>query len=219
MRPTPGLVAAAFGLAAAVAILVSGPLLLFNPWFVSFEQGRHGVPAALGLPAGEVDRITWSLVSDLFVDGSFEVGTQAGVSFLDATERSHMGDVGQVVRNLALLDLVAIGTLLLAGRRLRGERDRRGRLLLAGAASVGAAAVALGIFFAVAFEAAFAAFHNLLFAPGTWQFGLGSHLIGLFPGPFWFEASLAAGGSIVLAALLAAWLARRDQQRGRSSAG
>jgi len=219
VRRTPTLVAAAFGLAVAIAILVSGPLLLFNPWFVSVEQGRHGVPAALGIPASDVDRMTGSLVGDLFTGGSFEVAVEAGTPFLDETERSHMTDVGRLVQGLAMLDLLALGTVLLAGRRLRGEPGRRARLLLAGAASVGAAAVALGLFFAVAFDAAFTAFHNLFFAPGTWQFGLGSHLIGLFPEPFWFEASLAAGASIVLAALLAAWLARRDLRRAASPAG
>lgn len=217
MRPTPVLVAAAFGLAVSLAILLSGPLLLFNPWFVAFEQGRHGVPASLGLPADEVDRITRGLVADLFTNGSFTVGTTPGSPFLDASERSHMRDVGRLVRGLALLDLAALGTLLLAGRRLRGEPARRGRLLLAGAASVGVAAAALGFAFAVAFDLAFTAFHDLFFAPGTWQFGLGSHLTGLFPEAFWFEASLGAGLAILATAALVSLLARHDLRRGSSA--
>jgi len=105
---------------------------------------------------------------------------------------------------------VALVILVLAGRRLRGERERRGRLLLAAAAGIGTAAVVLGIFFAVAFDTAFAAFHALFFKAGTWQFAADSNLIRLFPEPFWFELSLLAGVSIVVGAGIAAWLARRD---------
>ena len=85
------------------------------------------------------------------------------------------------------------------------ERSRRGRLLLVAAAWVGAAAIVLGAFFAIAFDAAFAAFHALFFAAGTWQFGPDSNLLRLFPQPFWFEGSLVAGATIVVAALIAAF--------------
>jgi uncharacterized membrane protein len=57
---------------------------------------------------------------------------------------------------------------------------------------------------------AFAAFHALFFRAGTWQFGPDSNLIRLFPEAFWFETSLLAGVTILLSAVLAAWLARRD---------
>jgi uncharacterized membrane protein len=121
-----------------------------------------------------------------------------------------MEDVGGLVQILALLEAAALVTLLLAGRRLRTERPRRGGLLLRAAAGVGAAAIVLGAFFALAFDTAFAAFHALFFKAGTWQFAFDSNLIRLFPEPFWFETSLLAGASIVIAAGLAAWLARRD---------
>jgi uncharacterized membrane protein len=95
---------------------------------------------------------------------------------------------------------------------LRSERARRGRLLLGAALAVGAVAILLGLFFAVAFDTAFASFHALFFRQGTWQFGPESNLIRLFPEPFWFETSLLAGLSIVLSAGLAAWLARRGMR-------
>ena len=76
--------------------------------------------------------------------------------------------------------------------------------------AIGTAAVLLGVFFAVAFDTAFAAFHALFFAAGTWQFGPDSNLIRLFPEPFWFETALVAGLSIVLGAVLAALLGVRD---------
>ena len=197
-------------LAAALAILLTGPLLLFNPWLVSAEQARRGVPATLGVDQAAVDRVTAPMLADLFRNGDFAESLNGQGPILDASERSHMRDVGGLVRVLALLEVVAVVTLVLTGRRLRRERVRRGRLVVMAAAGIGAAALVLGVFFAIAFDTAFAAFHAIFFKAGTWQFGPDSNLIRLFPEPFWFEVSLLAGVSIVLAAGVAAWLAQRD---------
>lgn len=192
--------------------MLSGPLLLFNPWLVSAEQARHGVAATLRTDQAGVERVTAAMLGDLFVSGDFGESLDDGTPLLDAAERSHMRDVGGVVRALLLLEVAAVATLLLTGRRLRGERARRGRLLLRAAGAVGAAAIVLGALFALAFDIAFAAFHALFFAAGTWQFGPESNLIRLFPEPFWFETSLLAGLTIVLSAALAVSLARRDMR-------
>ncbi|MEP7041338.1 MAG: DUF1461 domain-containing protein [Chloroflexota bacterium] len=188
---------------------MTGPLLLFNPWLVSAEQARHEVAASLGTDQANVDRVTAAMLRDLFVDGDFAASLDGSVPILDAAERSHMSDVGGLVRVLAGLELAAIAVLLVAGWLLRGERERCARLVLRAALGVGAVALMLGIFFAVAFDTAFASFHAVFFAEGTWQFGPDSNLIRLFPEPFWFETSLLAGVSIVVIAVLAAWLARR----------
>jgi integral membrane protein (TIGR01906 family) len=193
-----------------LAIVLTGPLLLFNPWLVSAEQARHGVAESLGTDQANVDRVTAAMLRDLFMNGDFIASIDDQPSILDASERSHMADVGGLVRLLAGLELAAVVVLAVSGWWLRGERTRRGRLLRAAALSVGAAALLLGVFFAVAFEAAFAAFHAVFFKAGTWQFGPDSNLIRLFPEPFWFETSLLAGASILATAALAAWLARRD---------
>jgi integral membrane protein (TIGR01906 family) len=197
-----------------LTIVLTGPLLLFNPWLVSAEQARHGVAASLGTDQPNVDRVTVAMLRDLFVDGDFAASLDGGAPILDSSERSHMGDVGALVRILAALEIVAILVLLVTGWVLRRERERRGRLLLGAALAVGAAAVVLGIFFAVAFDTAFASFHALFFRQGTWQFGPDSNLIRLFPEPFWFDTSLLAGLSIVLSAALAAWLSRRAIRAG-----
>jgi uncharacterized membrane protein len=63
--------------------------------------------------------------------------------------------------------------------------------------------VLLGVVMVFAFEPAFLAFHELFFPQGNFLFGPDSNLLRLFPEPFWFEASLAAGLSILLAALVA----------------
>jgi hypothetical protein len=185
---------------------------------VGWEQARHDVPALLGTEQPTVDRVTASLLGDLFLNGDFGVSLAdgaAGQPVLDASERSHMADVGGLVRVLLVLDLAAFATLVVAGRRLRGEPARRGRLLLSGAALVGGAAILAALLFAFAFDAAFAAFHALFFAAGTWQFGPDSNLLRLFPQALWFETSLIAGCVIVLSALGAALLGRRDLARAR----
>lgn len=197
-------------MAAALAIVLSGPLLLFNPWLVSAEQARQGVAALLNTDQAGVDRVTAPMLGDLFVNGTFAASLDGRTPILNATERSHMGDVSGVVRMLAGLELAAVALLIVTWRLLRHERQRRGRLLLGAAAGVGAVALVLGAFFALAFDAAFAAFHAVFFKAGSWQFPPESNLIRLFPEPFWFEVALLAGASIVLGALLAAWLARRD---------
>jgi len=192
-----------------MAIVLTGPLLLFNPWLVSAEQARHGVAASLGTDQPNVDRVTVAMLRDLFLNGDFAAGLDGEAPILDPSERSHMADVGALVRILAGLEIAAILVLLVTGWVLRRERDRRGHLVLAAALAVGAGALVLGIFFAVAFDTAFASFHALFFRQGTWQFGPDSNLIRLFPEAFWFETSLLAGLSIVVSAVLAAWVALR----------
>jgi len=200
-----------FVVSVALLVTLTGPLLLFNPWFVSFAQQRHDVPELLATTPSETERMTTAMLGDLFLGGEFRVSpTGGGEPILDPSERSHMRDVGGLVRMLALIAAAALVLAVLAWRRLRWDRELRGRLLLAGAATVGAAALLLGAFFALAFDAAFAAFHALFFEAGTWQFGPDSNLLRFFPQPFWFEMALAAGATIVLGAAIAALLARRD---------
>lgn len=194
--------------------MLTGPLLLFNPWLVIAEQARHGVAASLGTDQRNVDRVTEAMLRDLFLDGDFTASLDGDAPILDASERSHMADVGALVRILAGLEIAAILVLLLTGSLLRQERERRGRLLLGAALAVGASALVLAIYFAVAFDSAFASFHALFFRQGTWQFGPDSNLIRLFPEPFWFETSLLAGLSILLTAALAVCLARRGIRSG-----
>jgi integral membrane protein (TIGR01906 family) len=202
----------AFGLAVATLILLTGPLLLFFPPVVAFEQARHDVPARFGVDQASVDEATASMLADLVLNGDFQVQLGSFGGILDASERSHMRDVGGVVRGLILADLLALLVAVLAGRRLRDERPRRGRAMLSAAAAIGAAAVVLGAFFAFAFDAAFSAFHAIFFAAGSWQFGPDSNLLRFFPEALWFELSLIAGATIVLGALAVTLLARRDLQ-------
>ncbi|MBA2634861.1 MAG: DUF1461 domain-containing protein [Chloroflexi bacterium] len=183
-------------------ITLAGPLLLFNPLVTSALQARHEVPAAFGVSRAEVDRVTGEILGDLFVGGSFDAAFSGEAPLLDERERSHMGDVSRLVQLLIAVTVVALVIALAMGLWLRRERRRQGRIMLTAAGSVGAVALVLAIVFAVAFEPAFLAFHQLFFPPGTYLFEPGSKLITLFPGGFWFDASLAAGGAIILTALV-----------------
>ncbi|HEX2141820.1 MAG TPA: DUF1461 domain-containing protein [Candidatus Limnocylindria bacterium] len=205
------LVAFVFAATVALAILLTGPMLLFAPPIVSFMQARHDVAARLETDQATVDRATGVMLRDLLLDGDFTVSIRdSGEPVLDPSERSHMRDVGAVVRTLLLIDVVALVVVALAAGRLRRDPARRGRLVIMAAAGIGLAALVLAAFFAFAFDVAFAAFHALFFDPGTWQFGPDSNLLRFFPQPFWFEIALVAGGTIVLGALLASALAWRD---------
>ncbi|HEX2193869.1 MAG TPA: DUF1461 domain-containing protein [Candidatus Limnocylindria bacterium] len=208
---THPLVGFVFGVAVALAILLSGPLLLFAPPVVSLMQARHQVPERLGATQGEVDGATAAMLGDLLTDGHFTIGLGGSPEpVLDAEERSHMRDVGGVVRGLLLADALALVIAFLGARRLRAERRRRGRIMLLAAGGLAGLAVLLAATFALAFDAAFAAFHAIFFEAGTWQFGPDSNLLRFFPQPFWFEVALVAGATIVAGAVLVALLARRD---------
>ena len=63
-------------------------------------------------------------------------------------------------------------------------------------------------------DTAFAAFHAVFFAAGTWQFGPDSNLLRFFPEPFWYEVALVAGVTILVGAVLVALLGVRDLRRG-----
>ena len=194
--------AVAYGVALALIITLLGPLLLFNPAFTSLLQQRHDVAAALDVPQAEVDRVTTAVLLDLATDGPFDAAFEGRGPLLDARERSHMHDVARLARLLGFVVLASVLVAVLAGWRMRREPERQGRTMVLAAGSVGAAAVMLAVVFAVAFEPAFLFFHRILFPAGTYLFEPGSNLITLFPEPFWYEAALAAGAAIVLAALI-----------------
>ena len=158
--------------------------------------------ASLEAPPAEVERVTGAFLADIYLDGPFDASLDGAEPLLDADERSHMTDVSRLVRLLAGVAVAALAAFGMSAAWLRREPARRGRIMLVAAGSIGTAALLLAIVFAVAFEPAFLAFHQLFFPPGTYLFEPGSDLITLFPEPFWFDAALAAGTVIVLVALM-----------------
>ena len=209
MSVAPWPIGLLFGLSLAVAITLAGPLLLFNPLFTSVLQARHGVPAAFDTSQAEVDRVAGEILGDLFVGGSFDAAFEDDAPLLNERERSHMGDVSRLVQLLVGITLAALLVAVVTGLLLRREPGRQGRIMVMAAGAIGAVALVLALVFAVAFDDAFLAFHRVFFPPGTYLFEPGSKLITLFPGGFWFDASLAAGGAIILTAIAVAVIGLR----------
>ena len=199
-------------------ITLVGPLLLFNPWFTSALQARHGVAEAFDTSQAEVDRVTGEILVDLYVDGPFDAALDPGEPLLDESERSHMHDVSALVRILAAVALVAAAIAVACGIALRREPRRTGLILLIAGGVVGTVAILLAGTFAVAFEPAFLVFHEIFFPPGTYLFAEGSNLITLFPQGFWFDAALAAGATIIVSALIVSFVGLARWRGGRRSA-
>jgi integral membrane protein (TIGR01906 family) len=213
MSRAPWIVGFAFGLALAVVIVLAGPLLLFNPLFTSALQVRHGVAASFGVEQPAIDRVTTELLVDIYTGGDFDAELTEGQTLLDVRERSHMSDVSNLVLLLAMVALVGLVVAVVAGLALRREPRRRGTIMLVTAGALGAFALIIALAFALAFDAAFLAFHAIFFPPGTYLFEPESNLIGLFPGGFWFDASLAAGAVVLLTAVAVALVGVRHLRR------
>ena len=218
MERAPWAVGLLFGLSLAIVITLVGPLLLFNPWFTSALQVRHDVATALDTTQPEVERVTASYLGDIYLDGPFDASLDGRGPLLDADERSHMTDVSRLVRLLAGIAILALILALITGAWLRHEPRRQGKLMLISAGTVGAVALLLAGVFAVAFEPAFLAFHQLFVPPGTYLFEEGSRLITLFPEPFWFDAALAAGAAIIIVALGVTVIGMRRWRGARATA-
>ena len=211
-RSPPALVGWLLALSLGLVIALAGPLLLFNPWFVSLEQSRNDVPARLATTQARIDDVTAHMLGDLFSGGAFEEGLDAG-PLLTPDERSHMRDVGGLVRGLVAILGVSALIVLWAVALLWREPRRIGRWMLVAGLVTGGLAIVLAALFAVAFEQAFLAFHEVFFPEGNFLFGPDSNLLRLFPEGFWFEASLTAGLAIIGSALIVSLLGWRLARR------
>jgi len=216
---TAGYLGIPLGLSMAVLVLLTGPLLLFNPWFVSVEQARNDVPARLQTTQSEVDRVTGAMLCDVWLGcGDFAEGVDGGPPLLTDAERSHMRDVSRLVRLLGVVWLVALAVAVGSGLALRRQRRAVGRALIWAGGLVGTVAVVLAAFFALDFDQAFLAFHEVFFPQGNFMFGPDSNLLRLFPEGFWFEASITAGIAIILSALAVLLVGWRLWQREATTA-
>jgi hypothetical protein len=200
------------GLAAALVLV--GPLALFNPWFVSLEQAHNGVPGRLATSQAEVDRVTGAMLCDLlFGCDDFAERIDPSTPLLTDAERSHMRDVAHLVRALWVVLLVAVGLVVGGLVALRREPRRAGTVMSWTSVGVGAAAIVVGGIFAFAFDQAFLAFHELFFPQGNFLFGPDSNLLRLFPEGFWFESSIVAGLLIVVSCLVVSLVGWRIARR------
>jgi uncharacterized membrane protein len=152
----------------------------------------------------------------VFACDDFAEGIDGGPPLLTDAERSHMRDVGSLVRLLIATWLAAAVVAVVCAVVLRRERRRIGRAMLLAGGVVGTAAIVLAATFAVDFEQAFLAFHAVFFPQGNFLFGPDSNLLRLFPDGFWFDVSITAGITIVLsglAVMLVGWRLWRTPSR------
>jgi hypothetical protein len=191
----------------AAVVLVGGVTLLFlSPPVVHVLLDLSGAATNLGVSTAETHRLSDALVFDLLRDGDFTV-MLGGATLLTSPERAHLTEVGALMRNV--LTLAVIGVLLLLGlsaarRTVVGQAFGDAALLLV------AAALVVGTAFAVAFDATFAFAHSLVFAAGTWTFDEAtSHLVQLYPTPFWVAAALGFCATLIISGSLAIRANRR----------
>ena len=192
--------------AAASVLLGATSLLFLAPPVVHLLLDVSGAATSIDLPVAETHRLSDALVADLVRGGDFGV-TSGGSPLLTPPERSHLADVGSLLRHILVVASVGGAVLVGAGARRRSVAVRAfgdGAVLLV------VAAVAAGIAFAVAFDATFAFAHGLVFAAGTWTFDeASSHLVQLYPERFWIAAALGFCATLIVAGSVAIRAARR----------
>jgi len=210
-----------FVIAASTALVLLGASIVpfANPVYVRFEQDRTGVGALTGYDSAELDRVTDSILGDLFLaQGNFTVGTPRLMSILSDREQAHMRDVRGVFQGFFALVIVSAAVLVWAFRRGRAPEARAAawRSVGSGARGLVIVLVVAGAFAVFAFDAAFEVFHRLFFSAGSYTFDPRTdRLVQLFPEQFWSETAIAVGAVAIVAALLTAWQAGR---RARSAA-
>jgi integral membrane protein (TIGR01906 family) len=227
LRPgiTVGVVAAAVP-AASLAIAV---WLVATPWFLRWEYGRPGFPAAAGFTSEE--RLALAVPSTLYLTrpgvttADLESLTHEGRPLYEPNEVAHLVDVRRLVRTIGALGLV--GAVVITGTAWRAAQKPEfvpdlGRGLALGGLITVTAVVAVAGFVATAWSYFFTAFHEVLFPPGTWQFSTSSGLIRLFPEQFWFDSAIALMVAVVLigvAAVVTGIRIRRGAIRGPGWSG
>ena len=172
--------AAALAIGATTAIFLTPPVV----HALLSVSDAHMV---LGVEPSVAEALSDALVGDLLTGGAFEAPL-GGAPLLSAGERSHLADVGGLLR--AVLAAGLGGLLVLTGARLRRRAWLRAAIRDGAALIVGGALLAAAAF-ALAFDATFAFFHGLFFAAGTWTFNPATdRLVQLYPLDFWVLAAM-----------------------------
>lgn len=211
------------GLATAVAILGAALLLLMTPAYLHAGLDASGSAAFLGTTAAETHRLSDETVAELFVGpGTFAEQWRAscpggsdsscvtiGQPFYDPAEVRHMQDVRTVLWGFLAVVAAAV-VVLLAGLARARRAAWWWRAVAVGAGVLAVGTVALGALFAVAFDPMFTLFHEIFFPGGDWSFDPStSHLVQLYPIPFWELTTTVLAGLMLVGGVLAWWLARR----------
>ncbi len=189
----PGRLLAGAAVAVATALVIAGVTiaLFFNPAWVSFAQARADAAAWTGWTQAQVDEVTRDVVLEVWLGpGTFEQQLD-GQPVFSERERSHMADVRRVVLWFYAAVLLGAAALLVAGLASRGS-PWFWRAVGTGAKVLAVGTIAVGVAFFLLFDTAFALFHQLFFAEGSWTFDPATdRLVQLFPYQFWTETTVA----------------------------
>lgn len=217
------------GLAEAVVVRVFVPvatmlsigalalLVLLTPLYIHPALDMSGAPATLGLSAELTHGYSDQTITDLvFGPGTFDFVGPDGTAFYSPDERSHMRDVRTVLYGFVALS--ALAAVLLAVVLVRRRADRTvTRAIGRGGVILVVGTVVLGIFAAVAFDAAFELFHRLLFPGGNFSFDpTTQRLVQLYPFAFW-QLSAAAMAILLIAGGATAWFFGRRRAHAAAS--
>ena len=200
------------GVATALVVVALAMLPFLNPVWVGFEQGRAQAAAWTGFSESDLAAVTGSVLHDLVIGPPNFAVALAGAPVLQERERAHMRDVRGVFASFFLVAAggaaVLVAAFLLAkGRPARARLWRRLGRAGTAIAMVTVVGGALGVLF---FDAAFEAFHELFFPPGTYLFDPATdRLVQLFPEQFWVETTLGVGVVIVVLGLVLRFVGRR----------
>lgn len=200
-RSLLALAAAALAIGATTAIFLTPPV-------VHLLLSVSDASTVLGVEPRVAEALSDALVGDLLTDGAFDAPL-GDAPLLSASERSHLVDVGALLRAVLVAGLGGLITLAAARTRRRAwlrVAIRDGAALIVGGALLAAAA------FTLAFDATFSFFHGLFFAAGTWTFNPATdRLVQLYPQEFWTLAALL----FCLALALLSFAAYRMTARSR----
>lgn len=188
---------------------------LLAPAFTRALSARHSLADAAGFSDAEVAVLAEQVRAFVAGEGGALPADAAGMRGFDEAAVSHLEDVAAVI----VMARLATGALAAAlGLACWATVRRAGWAPVADVLRAGGVAVLAGVgivavLAALAFDAAFSAFHAVFFEAGTWTFPSDSLLIRLFPEPFWGSAAVAWGVLIALVGavyLVAASVLRRS---------
>jgi hypothetical protein len=208
-------------LSTALVIVAAALLILLTPLFTHAALDASGSAAILGLDRPAVHAISDATIFEM-VAGPATFGVVEGcpdarspnpgplTCFYDPAEASHLRDARLVL--WGFLGVAAVALLyLMAAARDRDERIHFWRAVSRGGKWLAIVLGAVGVFFLVAFDIAFEAFHRIFFPGGNWSFDPSTQrLVQLYPIPFW-QITSAALGVLAVGAGLVIWLVGRSR--------
>lgn len=201
--------AALLAIATPVAIIGAALVLFFNPIWIGFEQERSQVPTLTGYTGEEVRIATGAIFWDLIVGPpEFDV-VIGGEPVLGPSERSHMLDVRGVLLPFAAFVILTV-VVLIGVLAVNRHQAWAWRAMARSAGALTVAGVVAGVVLVLFFDAAFLAFHLVLFPQGNFSFDPQvARLTQLFPEQFWTETAIVLALVTLLASAAVALVAYR----------